>query len=103
MLVDYFGNVTYSNIVPVGGRPESFGWIIWPNPSTGRFKVGIGQPSAVSHVVIYNALGQLMYKELVNNRGIIEMYLRTPGTYVVGLISTAGYRIVSKKIVIKPY
>ena len=103
MLVDYFGNVTYSNIVPVGGHPQKFEWIIWPNPSTGRFKVGIGQPSAVSHVVIYNAIGQLLHKELVNNRGIIEMYIRTPGTYVVGLVSTAGYRITSKKVVIKPY
>lgn len=103
MLFDYFGNITYSNIVPVGGRPERFGWIIWPNPSTGRFSVGIGQPSAVTHVVIYDALGQLMYKELVNNRGIIDMYIRTPGTYVVGLISAAGYRIVSKKIIIRPH
>jgi hypothetical protein len=98
-MVDYDGNITYSNIVPVGGKPGN-NLLIWPNPSSGRFFVGISNVNAIKTIVIWNAIGQLMHKEEVNGRGIIEMQLRTPGTYMVGFITFGGQILDTKKLVI---
>ena len=100
MMVDYNGNITYSQIVAVGAEPGGFGWTLWPNPSPGRFFVGISTPSAVKYVVIWDIVGRLLYTELVNSRGLIEMHLHTSGTYVIGLVPMDGDKIQSKKLVI---
>jgi hypothetical protein len=98
-MVNYDGNITYSNIVPVGGKPGN-NLLIWPNPSTGRFFVGVSNVSAIKTIVIWNAIGQTMHREEVNERGIIEMHLRMPGTYMVGFISFSGQIVQTKKLVI---
>ena len=102
MMVDYNGNITYSNIVPVGGKPGN-NQLLWPNPSTGRFFVGLSNVNAIKTIMIWNAIGQTIKMEAVNERAIIEMYLRTPGTYMVGFISFSGQLVETKKLVILPY
>jgi hypothetical protein len=103
MLVDYSGRITYSNVVPVGRTPGGNQLIVWPNPSSGRFFVGISTAAAVKSIVIWNVLGQKLKEELVNDRSIIEMYLPIPGTYVVGFVSFGGQVLESQKLLIRGY
>ena len=100
MLVDNNGVVTYSQIVAVGGKPGGFQLLLWPNPSTGRFYVGINGIAAVKYVVIWNVPGQMVHKELVNERTIIPMHIYLPGNYAVGFISHSGQVIETKKLVV---
>jgi len=100
MMVDYNGNITYSNIVAVGGVPDNFGWTLWPNPSPGRFFVGISRPSAVREVMIWDVAGRLIHREPVNGRGVIEMNLYAKGTYAIGLAPMDGDHIQTKKLVV---
>lgn len=100
MMVDYNGNITYSRIVAVGGVPGGFGWTIWPNPTAGRFFIGISRPSAVKEVIVWDILGRVIKRRLVNNRGLIEMYLDVKGAYVIGLIPADGDHIETKKLIV---
>ncbi len=102
MIVDYNDNISYSDIVPVGAKPGN-NLLIWPNPSTGRFFAGISNVSAIKTIVIWNSIGQTIHREEVKERGIIEMQLRTPGTYMVGFISFGGQIMDTKKLVITGY
>jgi hypothetical protein len=103
MLVDYSGRISYSNIVPVGRIPGGNQLLIWPNPSTGRFFVGISTASAVKSIVIWDIVGRKLKEEPVNDRNIIEMYLPIPGTYVVGFVSYSGQLLESQKLLIRGY
>jgi hypothetical protein len=100
MMVDYNGNLTYSQIVAVGGEPEGFGWTLWPNPSPGQFFVGISRPPMVKYVLVWDILGRLLRQELVSNRGLIEMHLHVKGAYVIGLVPFDGGKIETKKLVV---
>jgi hypothetical protein len=100
LMVAYNGDTAYSNIVAVGGHPGGFGLVLWPNPSDGKFFVGISAMGVVKSVVIYNDIGQLVHHEEVNNRGLIEMFLRTPGAYMVSFISYDGSVLETKKLII---
>ena len=100
LMISYNGDTTYSNIVAVGGHPGGYGLVLWPNPSDGRFYIGISATGVVKTIVIYNAIGQLMRVEKVNNRGFIEMFLRTPGAYFVSFISYDGSLLDTKKLII---
>ncbi|HTI07616.1 MAG TPA: T9SS type A sorting domain-containing protein [Puia sp.] len=100
MMVDYNGNITYSQIVAVGPEPQGFGWTLWPNPSPGRFFVGISRPQMVKKVYVWDIVGHLLRMEWVSNRGLIEMHLHVKGTYVVGLISEQQKIIETKKLII---
>lgn len=100
MMVDYNGNLTYSQIVAVGGEPEGFGWTLWPNPSPGQFFVGISRPPMVKYVLVWDIVGRLLRQELVANRGLIEMHLHVKGTYVIGLVPFDGGKIETKKLVV---
>jgi hypothetical protein len=100
MMVDYNGNITYSNIIAVGGVPGGFGWTLWPNPTAGRFFIGISRPSAVKEVLVWDILGRLLKREPVNNRGLIEMYLDVKGAYVIGLAPVDGDHIETKKLIV---
>ena len=100
LMISYNGDTTYSNIVAVGGHPDTYGIVLWPNPSAGQFYIGISAIGAVKTIVIYNAIGQLMLTEEVNNRGFIEMFLRTPGAYMVSFISYNGRLLETKKLII---
>ena len=96
----YNGNITYSNVVAVGGVPGGFGWTIWPNPTAGRFFVGISRPSAVRQLMVWDIVGRLIHSEPVNGRGLIEMYLDVKGTYVIGLLPADGDHIETKKLIV---
>lgn len=100
MMVDYNGNITYSQVVAVGGEPEGFGWTLWPNPSPGRFFVGISRPPMVKYVLVWDIVGRLLRRELVSNRGLIEMHLHVKGSYVIGLVPFEGSKIETKKLVV---
>jgi hypothetical protein len=99
-LVDYSGDVSYSNVVAVGGKPGGYQLLLWPNPTTGRFYVGINGSAAVKYVVIWNVLGQMVHRELVNDRSIIPMHIYLPGNYAVGFISYSGQLLETKKLVV---
>ncbi len=100
MLVDYAGDISYSNEVPVGNRPGGSGLIVWPNPNRGRFFAGINGDTRVQSLVIFNALGQKIMEEKVNNRNIIELNLRIPGSYFLSFVGVSGNFIETKKILI---
>jgi hypothetical protein len=101
MLISYSGDTTYSNTVVIGYTPGGNQLVIWPNPSPGRFFVGITGAAAVKTIVIWNVLGQKLREEEVNYRSIIEMHMYLPGTYFVGFISYSGQLIDTKKLVIE--
>lgn len=100
LMMDYNGNISYSNIVAVGGVPDGFGWTLWPNPTPGRFFVGISRPSAVREVLVWDIVGRLVLRQQVNNRGLIEMYLDVKGGYVIGLVPADGDHIETKKLIV---
>lgn len=102
MMVDYDGNITYSNIVPIGYKPGN-NLLIWPNPAPSTFFVGISNVSAIKTIVIWDVIGQVIRKEEVNDRAIIEMRLYTKGTYLVGFVSYSGQIIETRKLVILGY
>lgn len=103
MLVDLSGRQTFSNMAPVGKAPDENQLLVWPNPSTGRFFVGISTASYIKSIVIWNALGQKMKEEPVNERSVIEMYLPIPGTYMVSFVSFGGRVVESKKLLVRGY
>jgi hypothetical protein len=100
LMKDYNGNISYSNIVAVGGVPDGFGWTLWPNPTAGRFFVGISRPPAVKEVLVWDAVGRLVMRHQVNNRGLIEMYLHAKGAYMIGLVPADGDHIETKKLIV---
>jgi hypothetical protein len=100
LLVNYNGDTSYSNIVVVGGKPGGYQLLLWPNPSPGRFYIGVSGAAAIKYVVIYNTLGQLVRRELVNERSIIEMTIHLPGVYEVAFISHSGQLLETKKLLV---
>jgi hypothetical protein len=102
MLVDFSGRQTFSNIVPVGREPDNQ-LLLWPNPSTGKFFVGIGIASSIKTIVVWDVVGRILKEELVKERNIIEMYLPIPGTYIIGFISPGGRIVASKKLLVRGY
>ncbi|MBS1567613.1 MAG: T9SS type A sorting domain-containing protein [Bacteroidetes bacterium] len=100
LMISYTGDTTWSNIVAIGGTPDANGFTIWPNPAPGRFYVGISSIAKPKSIVVYDAIGQLMMTEAVNDRGFLEMRLRTPGTYMVCFISADGSVLETKRVVI---
>jgi hypothetical protein len=100
LLVNYNGDTSYSNVIVIGGKPGGYQLLLWPNPSAGRFYVGITGAAAVKYVAIYNTLGQMVRRELVNERSIIEMTIHLPGVYEVAFISHSGQLLETKKLLI---
>jgi hypothetical protein len=103
LLVSHYGDTSYTNVIVVDGKPGGFELVLWPNPSPGRFYIGITGAAAVKYVAVFNALGQLLRRELVNERTIIEMNINLPGNYFVSFISHSGQLLDTKKLVITGY
>ncbi|HEY1199860.1 MAG TPA: T9SS type A sorting domain-containing protein [Niastella sp.] len=99
-LVDYSGGISYTKVVPVGGKPGGYQLLVWPNPTARDFYVGINGVVDVKYVVIWNVLGQMVHRELVNERGVIPMHINLPGTYFVGFISEGGQLLQTKKLLV---
>jgi hypothetical protein len=93
----------YTNTAVVNGNPGGFQLLLWPNPSTGVFYLGINGAAAVKTVIIWDAVGRKIREEAVNERTIIEMRLHLPGVYMVSFISHGGQLLETKKLVIQPY
>jgi hypothetical protein len=55
---------------------------------------------AIKTINIYNDIGQLIHYEMVDNRGLIEMHLHTPGVYMVSFIGYDGSVLETKKLII---
>ena len=102
-LVDYNGNITYSNIVPVGPQSGGFGLTLWPNPAPSAFFVGITGAAPVKAIIIWNVLGQKIHEEQVNGRNVIPMFIYKPGAYFVSYLSFSGQIIETKKLLIVGY
>ena len=100
ILVGYNGVRTYSDTVVVGNKSGGMQLLLWPNPSQGQFYVGINGVAAIKYVVIWNVLGQMIHRELVNERTIIPMHINLPGAYMVGFISDSGQLMETKKLII---
>lgn len=99
-LVDYSGGISYTNIIAVGGKTGGYQLLLWPNPTARNFYVGVTGAAAVKYVVIWNVLGQMIHRELVNDRSIIPMHINLPGNYFVGYISHSGQLLETKKLVV---
>ena len=94
----------FSETVVVGAKAGGNELLMWPNPSTGRFRVGITGYAAIKYVVVWDIIGQKVLQEPVNDRSIIELQLnRPPGTYLVGFVSFSGQIVETKKLIIVPY
>ncbi|MFT3932331.1 MAG: T9SS type A sorting domain-containing protein [Chitinophagaceae bacterium] len=100
LMISYNGDTTYSNIVAIGPNPGKLGTVLWPNPSNGTFYVGVSMMGAIKTINIYNDIGQLIHYEMVDNRGLIEMHLRTPGVYMVSFIGYDGSVLETKRLII---
>jgi hypothetical protein len=99
-LVDYSGGISYTKIVAVGGKPGGFQLLLWPNPTARHFYVCINGSISVKYVVIWNALGQMVHREPVNERRVIPMHINLSGNYFVGFISQGGQLLETKKLVV---
>lgn len=68
---DLDGNFTYSSTVSVSCKRQNSGWNIYPNPSTGVFKL-MGN-SSLQEYTLLNSLGQLLFRS--SAEGINELSL----------------------------
>ncbi|MFT3826184.1 MAG: T9SS type A sorting domain-containing protein [Chitinophagaceae bacterium] len=104
MMVDYNGNISYSDIVVVAGTDNKLLIKIWPNPSpTGRFYVGINTPLVVKSIVVWDVLGQKLQQVQVLNRDVIPMYIARPGSYYIGFYAEGGRVLESRKLIVTGY
>jgi hypothetical protein len=99
IMVDYQGGLVYSETIVIDGQSQPSRFAIWPNPSKGRFMVSIDKLQRIKSVVIWNAIGQKIREVDVMNKELVEMFLYTPGTYVIGFVS-ANKLIESRRLVI---
>ena len=103
VLIDNDKKSSYSNIIAIAPMPGKFNLTLWPNPTPDKFYVGLNGEVAVKSIVIWNAIGQQLKVESVNGRSIIEFHGFTPGTYMVGFVSTTNQIIETKKVVVLGY
>jgi subtilisin family serine protease len=69
---------------------------IYPNPTAGNFTIDI--PEGVSHIQIFNSLGQLALHRDVVEKGVSDFHLDEPGVYFIQLVS--GHTKTTQKIVV---
>lgn len=96
----YDSSFSFSDTIAVGPAPGEYSIMIWPNPSPGDFFLSIHKTLPAKAVVIWNAIGQKVKEEAVNNRNIIPLFLPIQGTYFVGIVLTTGEIVETKKLII---
>ena len=99
-VVNADGMFFYSYIVVVGGIPGKSLNLLWPNPTPDNFFLGLNPIWRVKYIVIYNAIGQMVRKEKVNGRTIMQMSIYIPGTYFIKLVHENNTMIETKKLVV---
>lgn len=103
LLVNLRNGQAYSNMVAVRGKPGGYQLLLWPNPSRGRFFVGISGAAVVKSIMIYDIMGRRVREEKVGERTIIELQVYIPGTYMVSFVGAAGEILETKKLLVQPY
>ncbi|MFT3676082.1 MAG: T9SS type A sorting domain-containing protein [Chitinophagaceae bacterium] len=99
-MVGYNGEISYSVIVPVGPIRGLYNIYLWPNPTTDQFYVGLSVDVPARSIAVWNVIGQKIMQEEVNGRTVIPMRGLQPGSYLVGVISTANRVIETKKLLV---
>lgn len=102
LLVNLRNEEAYSNMVAVKGKPGGYQLLLWPNPCTGRFFVGISGAAVVKSIMIYDIMGRRIREEKVGERTMIEMQLYIPGTYFVSFVGASGDILETKKLLVQP-
>ncbi len=77
--------------------------MLWPNPTTGRFVVGISGAAVVKTIMVWDIMGRKVREEKVGERSIIDMHLFIPGTYMISFVGAAGEILETKKLLVQPY
>jgi sugar lactone lactonase YvrE len=89
-----------SILVGVEHVEESTPFMIYPNPSDGKFTVITEQPFTEHSIQVFNALGQVIYTtKFTSNRNIIDLSMYPSGVYFVHYISPQNNSV--RKIVIR--
>lgn len=103
LLVNLRNEQAYSNMVAVKGKSGGYQLLIWPNPTTGRFVVGISGAAVVKDIIVWDIMGRRVREEKVGERSIIEMQLFIPGTYMISFMGASGEILETKKLLVQPY
>ncbi len=94
---DYVGPCTTTTI-PGGGLTEGQQdeFMIFPNPSTGDFRINLDAGNDDKHIRIFDMTGRIV-KEFTASRSLV-IHLEAPGTYFVQL--QTGRQLLTKKLVV---
>jgi hypothetical protein len=103
LLVNLRNEQAYSNMVAVKGKPGGYQIMLWPNPTRGRFYVGISGTAVVKSILVYDIMGRIIREEKVGERTIIEMHIFLPGSYLISFVGAGGQIIETKKLLVQPY
>jgi hypothetical protein len=98
--VSYFNTISYSNIVAVGHTSIESRNLLWPNPTTDRFFIGLNPASNIKTIIIWNVSGQKLREENVSGRSIIEMGGLIAGNYFIALLDVKGAIVETKKLIV---
>jgi hypothetical protein len=81
--VDKDGRFVFSKTIQVN-KSENNTAIIYPNPTTGNFKIVLPQVNDQVDVMIYNTSGNKVYHQLFNNASTADIQMNLPkGVYMV--------------------
>ncbi|MDA3953240.1 MAG: M28 family peptidase [Bacteroidales bacterium] len=89
--------ISSSNVTSSDNGVKSNDFRIYPNPATTDLNISFDNQH-VTHVEIYNIIGELMIKKTIEASGIINVSELTTGTYFVKLVSK-DYSSVRKCII----
>lgn len=98
---DYSDSTYYTPVFAVRGVSLDVQINLWPNPTAGKFNV-IVSGNVAQHVLIHNSLGQLVWKEAVGGRYVMEIngpYF-APGVYYVTVVGLEGEKLRTDKLTI---
>ncbi len=87
----------------VAGIEQEETFTVYPNPSTGQFRINLNGTEELKQITVLNAVGQLVSEIRINNQQIsnydIDLTGRSKGVYIVQCTFAAG--TVTKKIVLQ--
>ncbi|HSU29149.1 MAG TPA: T9SS type A sorting domain-containing protein, partial [Chitinophagaceae bacterium] len=98
--VNFDNSVAYSNIVVVANKAKSPVVTLWPNPTPNKFFIGISGLNNFRTIMIWDAVGQKMRQEEIAGRSIIAMDGLPAGSYIVGILTSDGTIVETKKLIV---
>jgi hypothetical protein len=98
---DYNDSTYYLPMVAVRGVSLDVEIGLWPNPTTDKFTI-IVSGNVAEQVVIHNSLGQLVWKEEVKGRNVMEIkgHHFAQGVYYVTVIGLNRLKLRTEKLLI---